>query len=124
MPKRVDIARAIANEPQVLLMDEPFGALDAMTRQRLQEELLQIWETDRRTILFVTHDLEEAVYLGNRVAVMGREPNIIRSIMSVDLPRPRTPEMRTSPEFQAIRRDLWERFEAREVDEVGVVAAG
>ncbi len=123
MKKRVDIARAIANEPQVLLMDEPFGALDAMTRQRLQEELLQIWETDRRTILFVTHDLEEAVYLGSRVAVMGRDPNVIRSIMPVDLPRPRTPELRTSAEFQAIRRELWERFEVREIDEVTEVAA-
>ncbi len=112
MKKRVDIARAIATEPDVLLMDEPFGALDAMTKQHLQDELLQLWERDRRTILFVTHDLEEAVYLGTRVAVMGREPNVIRSIMAVDLPHPRTPEMRTSAEFQAVRRDLWSRFEA------------
>ena len=111
MKKRVDIARAMANEPDVLLMDEPFGALDAMTRQRLQDELLQIWETDRRTIIFVTHDLEEAIYLGSRVAVMGRDPNVIHSLLPVVLPRPRTPTMRTSPEFQAIRRELWERFE-------------
>ncbi len=74
MRKRVDIARTIANEPDVLLMDEPFGALDAMTRQRLQDELLELWETDRRTIIFVTHDLEEAVYLGSRVAIMGKIP--------------------------------------------------
>ena len=114
MKKRVDIARAIANEPDVLLMDEPFGALDAMTKQRLQDELLQLWERDRRTILFVTHDLEEAAYLGTRVAVMGREPNVIRSILPVDLPRPRTPAMRTSSEFQAVRRELWARFESTE----------
>jgi NitT/TauT family transport system ATP-binding protein len=115
MKKRVDIARAIANEPEVLLMDEPFGALDAMTRQRLQDELLQLWEKDRRTILFVTHDLEEAIYLGSRIAVMDRDPNVIRSIMSVDLPRPRMPEMRTSSEFQAVRRELWERFEVGDI---------
>ena len=114
MKKRVDIARAMANEPELLLMDEPFGALDAMTRQRLQDELLQLWESDRRTIIFVTHDLEEAVYLGSRVAIMGREPNLIHSLLTVPLPRPRTPTMRTSPEFQAIRRELWERFDASE----------
>jgi NitT/TauT family transport system ATP-binding protein len=116
MKKRVDIARAIANEPDVLLMDEPFGALDAMTRQRLQDELLQLWETHRRTIIFVTHDLEEAVYLGSRVAIMGRDPNVIRSLLDVDLPRPRTPNMRTSPEFQAVRRELWALFETGESD--------
>jgi NitT/TauT family transport system ATP-binding protein len=114
MKKRVDIARAMANEPDVMLMDEPFGALDAMTRQRLQDELLQLWETDRRTIIFVTHDLEEAIYLGSRVAIMGRDPNVIHSLLPVALPRPRTPTMRTSPEFQAIRRELWDRFENRE----------
>ena len=111
MKKRVDIARAIANEPNVLLMDEPFGALDAMTRQHLQDELLRLWEAERRTIIFVTHDLEEAIYLGTRVAVMGRDPNLVHSVLDVELPRPRTPTMRTSPEFQAIRRELWERFE-------------
>jgi NitT/TauT family transport system ATP-binding protein len=112
MKKRVDIARAIANEPDVLLMDEPFGALDAMTRQHLQDELLRIWDAERRTILFVTHDLEEAIYLGTRIAVMGRDPNAIHSLLDVELPRPRTPTMRTSPEFQDIRRELWDRFEA------------
>jgi NitT/TauT family transport system ATP-binding protein len=83
-----------------------------MTKQRLQDELLQLWERDRRTILFVTHDLEEAAYLGTRVMIMGRDPNVIRSIMPIDLPRPRTPAMRTSSEFQAVRRELWARFEA------------
>jgi NitT/TauT family transport system ATP-binding protein len=111
MKKRVDIARAIANEPNVLLMDEPFGALDAMTRQHLQDELLRLWEAERRTIIFVTHDLEEAIYLGTRVAIMGRDPNLVHSVLDVELPRPRTPEMRTSSAFQAFRRELWERFE-------------
>lgn len=111
MKKRVDIARAIANEPDLLLMDEPFGALDAMTRQHLQDELLRLWEAERRTIIFVTHDLEEAIYLGTRVAIMGRDPNLVHSVLDVELPRPRTPTMRTSSEFQAFRRELWERFE-------------
>ena len=124
MKKRVDIARAIANEPDVLLMDEPFGALDAMTKQRLQDELLQLWERDRRTILFVTHDLEEAAYLGSRVAIMARDPNVIRSVMPVELPRPRTPAMRTSAEFQAVRRELWARFEAGDPASVGVTRGG
>jgi len=112
MKKRVDIARVIANEPDLLLMDEPFGALDAMTKQRLQDELLQIWERERRTVLFVTHDLEEALYLGSRVLVMGLEPNSIRSVLAVDLPRPRTPTMRTEPQFQALRRTLLEHLDA------------
>ncbi len=111
MKKRLDIARTLANEPDVLLMDEPFGALDAMTKQRLQDELLGIWERERRTIVFVTHDLEEALYLGSRVVIMGRDPNAIRSILTVDLPRPRTPAMRTTAEFQALRRTLWQRFD-------------
>jgi NitT/TauT family transport system ATP-binding protein len=111
MKKRVDIARTLANEPDVLLMDEPFGALDAMTKQHLQDELLQLWERERRTILFVTHDLEEALYLGSRIAIMGRDPNVIRSVLTVDLPRPRTPTVRMAPEFQALRGTLLERFE-------------
>ena len=86
---RTALAQTLILDPKILLMDEPFGALDAMTKQRLQDELLELWERDRRTILFVTHDLEEAIYLGSRVVVMGREPNTVRSVMTVDLPRPR-----------------------------------
>lgn len=107
MRKRVDIARAFANEPQVLLMDEPFGALDAMTREGLQDELLRIWEGDRKTIVFVTHDLEEALYLGTRIVIMERDPNMIRKQVAVDLPASREPLLRTEPHFQELRRLLW-----------------
>jgi NitT/TauT family transport system ATP-binding protein len=107
MRKRVDVARAFANEPQVLLMDEPFGALDAMTKEHLQDELLRLWEAERKTIIFVTHDLEEALYLGTRIVVMSRDPNAIRAQMTVDLPHPREPLLRTEPRFQELRRNLW-----------------
>jgi len=107
MRKRVDIARALANEPQVLLMDEPFGALDAMTKEGLQDELLKIWAGDRKTIVFVTHDLEEALYLGTRIVIMERDPNMIRKEVVVDLPPSREPLLRTEPHFQDLRRLLW-----------------
>jgi NitT/TauT family transport system ATP-binding protein len=108
MKKRVDVARAFANDPDVLLMDEPFGALDAMTKERLQTELLNIWERERKTVLFVTHDLEEALVLGTRIVVMSREPNTIQTIMDVPFDRPRDVMLKTSPEFQTLRRQLWE----------------
>lgn len=108
MKKRVDVARAFANDPDVLLMDEPFGALDAMTKERLQAELSTIWERERKTVLFVTHDLEEALVLGTRVVVMSREPNTIQAIIDVPFERPRDLILKTRPEFQALRRHLWE----------------
>ena len=89
MKQRVEIARALAAEPDVLFMDEPFGALDYLTRMRLRAELTQIWEREKRTVLFVTHDVEEAVQLADRVVVMGKRPARIRSIVPVDVPRPR-----------------------------------
>ena len=89
MRQRVEIARALAAEPDVLFMDEPFGALDYLTRLRLRAELTQIWQREKRTVLFVTHDVEEAVQLADRVVVMGRRPARIRSIVPVDAPRPR-----------------------------------
>ena len=88
-------------------MDEPFGALDAMTKEHLQDELLRLWEAERKTVLFVTHDLEEALYLGTRIVVMSRDPNAIRTQKTVDLPRPREPLLRTEPRFQELRRELW-----------------
>jgi len=90
MKQRVALARALAIDPALLLMDEPFGAVDAQTRERLQAELLDIWQETGKTILFVTHDVEEAVTLADRVVVMGRDPGQIREIVSIDLDRPRS----------------------------------
>jgi len=108
MKKRVDVARAFANNPDILLMDEPFGALDAMTKERLQLELLHIWDSERKTVLFVTHDLEEALVLGSKIIVMSRSPNSIQTIVEVPFPRPRDLLLKTSAEFQQMRRYLWD----------------
>jgi len=108
MKKRVDVARAFANNPEILLMDEPFGALDAMTKEKLQIELLRIWDSERKTVAFVTHDLEEALVLGSRIVVMGRAPNKILTILDVPFTRPRDLILKTSVEFQKLRRQLWE----------------
>jgi NitT/TauT family transport system ATP-binding protein len=89
MKQRVAIARTLAYRPSVLLMDEPFGALDAHTRTRLQNDLLNIWERDRKTVLFVTHSVEEAVFLSDKVVVMTRAPGRIKEVVDIDLPRPR-----------------------------------
>ncbi|GAA2908363.1 ABC transporter ATP-binding protein [Streptosporangium fragile] len=107
MKQRCAIARAYAVNPQVLLMDEPFGALDALTRVQLQDQLLHTWSQERRTVMFITHDVDEAVYLARRVVVMAARPGRIQTIVDVDLPYPRTEEMRLSPEFGAIRNDVW-----------------
>jgi NitT/TauT family transport system ATP-binding protein len=103
MKQRVAIARAYAVNPQVLLMDEPFGALDAQTRQFMQESLLQILEKERRTVLFVTHGVEEATFLSTRVVVMATRPGRIREIIPIDLPYPRGAGTKISPEFIRIR---------------------
>jgi NitT/TauT family transport system ATP-binding protein len=107
MKQRCAIARAYAVNPEVLLMDEPFGALDALTRVRLQDQLLDTWSKDRRTVMFITHDVDEAVYLANRVVVMAARPGRLQEIIEVDLPYPRTEEIRLSPEFAAIRNEVW-----------------
>jgi NitT/TauT family transport system ATP-binding protein len=106
MRKRVDVARALSTEPEVLLMDEPFAALDVMTKEKLQEEFLNIWSKVYMTVLFVTHDLEEAIYLSDRVVVMSRAPG--RIIRDVTLPfgRPRNLDIKTINEFQELRREL------------------
>ncbi|HVP87237.1 MAG TPA: ABC transporter ATP-binding protein [Casimicrobiaceae bacterium] len=107
MKQRVAIARVLANNANILLMDEPFGALDALTREQLQRELLQIWARTRVTIVFVTHSVEEAALLADRVLVMSAGPGRIESDIRVDLPRPRDV---SSPEFNAVRRELAQRL--------------
>jgi NitT/TauT family transport system ATP-binding protein len=112
MQQRLQIARALAQDPSVLLMDEPFGALDAMTRQGLQDEMLRIAAERQATVLFVTHDLEEALYLGDRVVSLQSNPGRIAGIVDVPLPRPRNQlTTREHPEFLRLRRELFAAME-------------
>jgi NitT/TauT family transport system ATP-binding protein len=106
MKQRVAIARALSYRPKMLLMDEPFGALDALTRHHMQELLTGIWEKHRLTVLFITHDVEEAVYLSDRVAVMTNRPGRIKQIVPINLPRPRHYDIVSSPEFQKLYREV------------------
>lgn len=108
MRQRVNIARALAVDPDVLLMDEPFGALDAQTREVMGEELLRIWERDKKTAIFVTHSIDEAIMLGDTVVVMGKNPGHIRAIVPVDLPRPRSGAIMDTTAFTDYRRQLRE----------------
>jgi sulfonate transport system ATP-binding protein len=111
MAQRVAIARALLRNPQVLLLDEPFGALDAFTRAHMQEVLLDIWRKNRTTMILVTHDIDEAVFLANRVVVMTSRPGSIRTVIPIDLPHPRK---RTSVPFQEIRHKVLGEFERSE----------
>jgi len=108
MQQRTAIARALANDPRIPLMDEPFGALDNQTRGLMQELLLAIWETDRKTVLFVTHDIDEAIFMANRVVVMTARPGRIKTDATVGLPHPRHYTIKTSPEFSALKARLTE----------------
>jgi NitT/TauT family transport system ATP-binding protein len=104
MQQRVGLARVLVNRPRVMLMDEPFSALDAQTRLMMQELLLEVWEEFRMTIIFVTHDIDEAVYLGSRVAVLTRRPGRLKALFDIDLPRPRSVEVLVSPGFMKLKR--------------------
>jgi NitT/TauT family transport system ATP-binding protein len=117
MRQRVAIARVLAYGPEILLMDEPFGALDAQTRESLQQELLGIWEQSATTVVFVTHSIDEAIFLADRVAIMGRGPGRVKEILDVDLPRPRDASIRHSPAFVALRERAWALL-SRELGEV------
>lgn len=108
MKQRVAIARSLAYKPEVLLMDEPFAALDAQTREILQGELLRIWEQHRKTIVFITHSLDEAIFLSDRIAVMTRRPGTVKQILDVPLPRPRSAELRNSEAFVRLRQQAWD----------------
>ena len=99
MKQRVAMVRALAWNPPILLMDEPFSALDELTRGQLQDDLLQLWNRERKTVLFVTHNISEAIYLADRIVVMSPHPGRIKTILSPDLPRPRTDEMHETQDF-------------------------
>ncbi|MCR4616949.1 MAG: ABC transporter ATP-binding protein [Lachnospiraceae bacterium] len=107
MQQRVSIARGLINNPEVLLLDEPFGALDAITKINMQNEILRIWESERKTMILVTHDIDEAVYLGDKVVVLSSRPGSVRKIINVDLPRERD---RSSPEFAAVCSKIYKEF--------------
>ncbi|HUQ75859.1 MAG TPA: ABC transporter ATP-binding protein, partial [Burkholderiales bacterium] len=106
MQQRTALARALANDPKILLLDEPFGALDNQTRALMQELLLGIWEADRKTVLFVTHDIDEAIFMANRVAVVSARPGRIKADVSIDLPHPRHYTMKTTPRFSEYKAQL------------------
>lgn len=107
MQQRVGLARALAVDPSLLLMDEPFGSVDDQTRMLLQEELLNIWERDQKTVVFVTHDIEEALYLGDRVVVMRARPSHISRIIEVPFGRPRSDGVRGSPDMARLKQEIW-----------------
>ena len=107
MKQRVGLARALATDPDVLLMDEPFAALDAQTRDLMQVELLRIWQEAKKTVLFVTHQIDEAIYLSDRVMVMTKRPGRAKKMFPIDLPRPRDYEMRVTPEFNELKLEIW-----------------
>jgi len=124
MQQRVAIARALANGPRMLLMDEPFGALDHQTRELMQELLLGIWEAERKTVLFVTHDIDEAVFMGSRVVVMSARPGRIKLDRKVPLAHPRHYSVKTSPEFAALKAELTEQVRVEVMAAQEVAATG
>ena len=120
MQQRTAIARALANDPKILLLDEPFGALDNQTRSLMQELLLALWEAERKTVLFVTHDIEEAIFMASRVVVMSARPGRIKADVPVAIPHPRHYTVKTTPEFSALKAQLTEEIR---VEAIKVAAA-
>jgi ABC-type nitrate/sulfonate/bicarbonate transport system ATPase subunit len=107
MAKMVEVARVLATDPAILILDEPFGSLDAQTRARMQHEVSVLWEKRKKTVLLVTHDVDEAIALADRIVVFSARPARVKADLAVDLPRPRTLEMRLGPAFSAIKRTVW-----------------
>ncbi len=124
MQQRTALARALANDPKILLLDEPFGALDNQTRALMQELLLGIWEADRKTVLFVTHDIEEAIFMANRVAVMSARPGRIKAIVPIELPHPRHYTMKTTPQFSRTKAELTEQIRVEAMKAVAQMERG
>ncbi len=124
MMQRAAIARALANDPEVLLMDEPFGALDAQTRAIMQELLVNLWQKTPKTIVFVTHDIDEALFISDRVYIMTARPGRIKQVLDVALPRPRTFEMFTSPVFIDQKRKVLEAIKEESLKAINLVSEG
>ena len=104
----VEVVRVLATDPSILLLDEPFGALDAQTRARMQDALARLWEQRRKTVLFVTHDVEEALYLADRIVVLSERPGKLKAQFEVEIPRPRSVDTRFSAGFLALKREIWD----------------
>jgi NitT/TauT family transport system ATP-binding protein len=119
MQQRVNLARALATDPEILLLDEPFAALDAQTREFMQLELLKIWNATRKTALFITHDISEAIYLADRVVVFSARPGRVKLVVDIALPRPRALRVKRTPEFVALEDRVWSAIE----EEVGPMTA-
>lgn len=120
MRQRVAILRAFLTDPRTLLMDEPFGSLDSQTRLIMQEELLRIWKEHRKTVIYVTHDIEEAILLGDRVLVMSGRPGTLRADIPISLPRPRHITQRDQPDFIKLRKQIWKMIESEVRQELGI----
>jgi NitT/TauT family transport system ATP-binding protein len=114
MRKRVDLARAYVSDPEILLLDEPFGALDVFTKEAMQQALLDVWSEVPKTVMFITHDIEEAIFVGDRVVVMTPRPGRVAAEFAVDFDRPRTIELRAEPAFQQLRLKIGALLSAQE----------
>jgi NitT/TauT family transport system ATP-binding protein len=122
MQQRANLARALAVDPPILLMDEPFASLDAQTRELMQAELLRIWNATRKTVVFVTHQIDEAVYLSDRVLVMAPRPGRIIADITIDLPRPRVLDVKRTPEFAQYAQRIWSLISGHQAEAAGSAA--